>query len=296
LRNRGFGCVLLFAALVPAGAHADDAPEHFSPRVWISPGIYSQHFDRSKHLQNDNPGPGVEVALARDHVLLGGSYINSNRARTRYGAYAWRPLHWRIAGLGVSEAVRGFSPLPGVAQELEQLVLRGAKDRDGVAEGILRLNRDFTSKAFLGVLDEGYPVIHIASHFVFTPGTEKDSYLLLGDGGRITLADIRSHYDFNAVDLLTLSACNTAVGGSANGREIEGFGALAQNRGAKGVLATLWAVSDASTGRFMVQLYRNRATLSKAEALQQAQQSMLREGKFRHPYFWAPFVLLGNWL
>ncbi|HLF97171.1 MAG TPA: CHAT domain-containing protein [Methylococcaceae bacterium] len=240
----------------------------------------------------------VPVAALHD----GKQYVVERYALAMYteaarGNLTRAPLaNWRIAGLGVSEAVRGFSPLPGVAQELEQLVLRGAKDRDGVAEGILRLNRDFTSKAFLGVLDEGYPVIHIASHFVFTPGTEKDSYLLLGDGGRITLADIRSHYDFNAVDLLTLSACNTAVGGSANGREIEGFGALAQNRGAKGVLATLWAVSDASTGRFMVQLYRNRATLSKAEALQQAQQSMLREGKFRHPYFWAPFVLLGNWL
>ena len=118
MRNRGFGCVLFFAALVPAGAHADDAPEHFSPRVWISPGIYSQHFDRSKHLRNDNPGPGVEVALARDHVLLGGSYINSNRARTRYGAYAWRPLHWRIAGLdvGAGVALGAFDGYPNYRQ------------------------------------------------------------------------------------------------------------------------------------------------------------------------------------
>ena len=104
-RNRWCGCVLFFAALVPVGAHADAAAEEFSPRVWISPGIYSQHFDRSKHLRNDNPGLSVEVALARDHALIGGSYINSNRARTHYGAYEWRPLHWRVAGLDVGAGV-----------------------------------------------------------------------------------------------------------------------------------------------------------------------------------------------
>lgn len=104
-RNHHCGWVLVFAAFVPVGAQADDAPEKFQPTVWISPGIYSQHFDRSKNLRNDNPGLSVEVALARDHALLGGSYINSNRARTRFGAYEWRPLHWQVAGLDVSAGV-----------------------------------------------------------------------------------------------------------------------------------------------------------------------------------------------
>jgi hypothetical protein len=97
--------ILFFAALVPTGVQADDAPPKFSPQVWISPGIYALHFDRSKNLRNDNPGPGVEVALARNHILLAGSYINSNRARTRYGAYEWRPLHWRVAGLEVGAGI-----------------------------------------------------------------------------------------------------------------------------------------------------------------------------------------------
>lgn len=99
------GYVLLFAVFFPVGAYAQAPPANFSPQVWISPGIYSSHFDKSKHLRNDNPGLGVEVALAGDHTLLGGSYINSNRARTRYGAYEWRPLHWRIAGLDVGAGV-----------------------------------------------------------------------------------------------------------------------------------------------------------------------------------------------
>jgi len=81
-RNRCRGFVLLFAAVIPVSARADATAEEFSPQVWISPGIYSQHFDSSKHLRNDNWGLSAEVALARDHALIGGTYINSNRART----------------------------------------------------------------------------------------------------------------------------------------------------------------------------------------------------------------------
>ena len=132
MRMRRLRCVLFVAALASAGAHADDATGTFSPRVWISPGIYSQHFDSSKNLRNDNPGLSVEVALARDHALTAGSFINSNRARTHYGAYQWRPLHWQIAGISLDAGValgafdgypnyhnRGWfvAPLPVIAAE-----------------------------------------------------------------------------------------------------------------------------------------------------------------------------------
>lgn len=80
-------------------------PQEFSPRVWISPGTYSLHFDTSKDLRNENWGPGLEVALARDHTLIGGSYINSNRGRTHYGLYEWRPLHWLVSKVEVSAGV-----------------------------------------------------------------------------------------------------------------------------------------------------------------------------------------------
>ncbi|MBI3528171.1 MAG: hypothetical protein HY067_09395 [Betaproteobacteria bacterium] len=103
--NLWCACVLLFAALVPVGSQADDAPQAFSPQVWISPGIYSLHFDRSKNLRNDNLGLSLEVALAPDHALIGGSYINSNRERTHYGGYEWRPLHWQVASLGLSAGI-----------------------------------------------------------------------------------------------------------------------------------------------------------------------------------------------
>lgn len=101
---------VLFAATAQAGA----APEESLPQVWLNPGIYSQHFDSSKGLRNNNIGFGGEVLLAQDHVLMAGSFINSNRARTRYAAYEWRPLHWQFAGfnIGAGIAVGAFDGYP----------------------------------------------------------------------------------------------------------------------------------------------------------------------------------------
>ena len=152
----------------------------------------------------------------------------------------------------------------------------------------------------MDALDKGYPALHIASHFVFKPGTERDSYLLLGDGTKLSLAQMNDEdLDFNNVDLLTLSACETAMGGTkANGREIEGFGGFAQRQGAKAVLATLWPVADKSTGLFMKNMYelRQKKDLTKAEALQQAQIAFILSEHYSHPFFWGPFILMGNWL
>jgi CHAT domain-containing protein len=97
------------------------------------------------------------------------------------------------------------------------------------------------------------PVVHVASPFQFQPGNETNSALLLGDGNFLSLAQIKTLPNvFGGVELLTLSACNTATGGSgANGTEIEGFGVLAQRQGAKAVVASLWPVFDTSTKELM---------------------------------------------
>jgi hypothetical protein len=104
-RNLWCACILFLAALGPVRAQEHDAPQEFPPRVWISPGIYSVHFDTSKDLRNDNWGLSVEVALAPDHAVIGGTYINSNDERTHYGGYEWRPLHWQLAGVEWSAGV-----------------------------------------------------------------------------------------------------------------------------------------------------------------------------------------------
>ena len=81
------------------------ADREFVPQVWINPGIYSRHFDRNTQFREDNIGLGAEILFALDHALMGGTFINSQRARTQYGAYQWRPLHWQPAGVDVSAGV-----------------------------------------------------------------------------------------------------------------------------------------------------------------------------------------------
>jgi CHAT domain-containing protein/Flp pilus assembly protein TadD len=206
-------------------------------------------------------------------------------------------MPWTVAGLGLSEAISGCNPLPHVVTEIESIVRRNKEDQDGVLKGITYFNQDFDADTMLDVLDEGYPVMHIASHFEFKLGTDQNSFLLLGNGEELTLAQIEEEdYDFNNLDLLTLSACNTAMGDRANGREIEGFAMLAQNQGAKSVLASLWSVYDESTGEFMQKFYQKNQSLNKAQALQQVQKYFIEEGEYEHPFYWAPFILIGNWL
>lgn len=228
---------------------------------------------------------------------------------------------WSLSGLGLSKAVSGFDALPSVKDELASL----NKKTGGVMEGDTYIDDAFTMARVKTALADQRPVLHIASHFKFTPGTESDSYLLLGDGGRLSLRQIREDdLQFDHVDLLTLSACETAVGDNAKGAEVEGLGAIAQKQGAKAVLATLWPVADKSTGIFMREMYRIRAEqkLTKSEAIRQVQMGFVngKYGKFAgaapggergarapgaasviavnydHPYFWAPFILMGNWL
>ena len=252
-----------------------------------------------------------------------------------------KPAAWTLAGFGVSQAQGEFGPLQAVPRELEEIVRRDEADTDGVVRGTIHLDEGFTESALKSSLWDGYPVLHLASHFKFqpstenNPGTEDDSFLLLGDGKHLTLGQLRKGgYNFGKVDLLTLSACQTALGGEdAHGREVEGLGVTAQKKEARGVLATLWSVADPSTGPFMQAFYRKlmAGQLTKAEALRQVQLAFIRgeigpEGQgtgarrdvgcllncdrsegheanapsatadYSHPYYWAPFILMGNWL
>lgn len=207
-------------------------------------------------------------------------------------------------------------------------------DSKGIVPGRVFLDTQFTEAAFAQELSSGeYPLVYIASHFAFKPGNEKQSYLLLGDGSELSLETIRTSPDFkfNGVELLTLSACNTATGeAGADGKEFESFAVLAQQNGALAVMATLWSVADESTQALMSEFYRQhqQSHLSKADALRTAQLALLN-GKvkttsnksrrsdlagagdggsmnfppftkdekkpFAHPYYWSPFILIGNW-
>lgn len=242
---------------------------------------------------------------------------------------------WKILGLGVSEVrtvdKQKFSALPGVEKELKEIVCQ-TDEKNCIFEGTRKLNQDFTKEETIKLWDRGkYPVIHISSHFSFNPTDQKASFLLVGDG-QMTFADIENKRGlFNIVDLLTLSACDTAM--SNNGLESESFAWLVQKLGAKTVLASLWKISDSGTPELMIRFYKLRAEnpkLSKGEAFRQAQLSLLNgekndekdadnyyrspetfkvgsgevklklyettgKSRFSHPHYWASFVLIGNW-
>jgi len=228
---------------------------------------------------------------------------------------------WRALGLGVSEAHEGFNPLPDVPKEL-QAVVHEAGSPGGALPGVRLLDEKFTRQALEGSRGAGYQVIHIASHFDCR-GTDEDSFLLLGDGSHLTVKDIRAEGGlFRGVELLTLSACNTAMGEERkDGREVDGLGEYAQNQGARAVMATLWPVADESTAELMAAFYRLKEQgLTKAEALRQAQLTLLKgsalpqntgsvrgitlppgatvrsqNAGYSHPFYWAPFILIGNW-
>ncbi len=231
----------------------------------------------------------------------------------------------KTAGFGVTRAHPNFSALPGVREELETIF--SGEDKKGILSGPTNLDERFDERNLKRTLLKKPTILHIASHFSLVPGRENDSFLLLGDGKHLPLSEIRQQkaLSFRGIDLLTLSACQTARGG--DGSEIEGFGATAQLNGASSVLASLWPVADDATPRLMHDFYRTMMVdgLTKAEALRQAQIAMLTgaapeetvpsaergaasrhkqkqtaiasgENRFAHPYFWSPFVLMGNWL
>ncbi len=213
---------------------------------------------------------------------------------------------WQAAGLGLTRKLGDFDPLPGVQAEMDGIIRtagsgpRAAGGGTGALPGEVYLDQAFTAQRLKDVSQRRFPVLHLASHFRFSPGTEANSFLLLGDGQQLTLGDLRTqNYRFDNVDLLTLSACDTGLGGGRDerGREIEGFGVIAQQQGAKAVLATLWPVADQSTARLMADLYRQRQErqLSKIEALRQAQRGLQSQPRTSHPFYWAPFILMGNW-
>lgn len=195
--------------------------------------------------------------------------------------------HWTGVGFGSSRAhtveLQGsrmnFSALPGVDVELGTIFHTGGAQGDLVDGEVLADDR-FTRAAMLAALRQRRPLVHIASHFSFRPGDEERSFLLLGDGSVMTLKEMKAQKElFASVELLTLSACNTAAQQTdANGREIDGFAELAQRLGATSVMATLWPVADNSSPWLMGEFYQARRGaqgVSKAEALRRAQLALL---------------------
>ena len=184
----------------------------------------------------------------------------------------------------------------------------------------------FTPEALVPAMDD-YNIVHLATHATLVSGKPEDSFIVFGNGSTVSLREIET-WSLPNVDLVVLSACETALGGAlGDGTEILGLGYQIQRTGARAAIASLWQVNDGGTQQLMEAFYQqlNGPRLSKAKALRQAQLSMIRgevqggdggdRGQFRfvpaepaassgegvtsalsHPYYWAPFILIGNGL
>jgi CHAT domain-containing protein/uncharacterized protein HemY len=240
-----------------------------------------------------------------------------------------------VLAMGLSKSYGGLPPLPGVMPELDAVVHDPAvPESHGPMEGRLLPDEQFTLAALKTELGSGksFSVVHIASHFVVEAVNGEEPFLMLGGenngdtrGYEWNLSDLEnSLVAFHGTRLLTLSACSTAKDyTSRNGLEMDSLGMVAQQKGAEAVMATLWDVNDASTSRIMSDFYSRwvkHPDDGKAEALRQAQIAFLRgssaspgaesnrglqveleptsaahDAGYSHPYYWAPFVLIGNY-
>jgi CHAT domain-containing protein len=206
----------------------------------------------------------------------------------------WVPLALsdRLRDLvGLTESVQGAVALPGVQAEVDALT-------EVLSPKRVLMNQSFIKPELGEALGRTpFNIIHLATHGKFA-GDPKDSYLLTYDGqlNMDQLADLvrLSQFRDEPVEMLTLSACQTAAG---DDRSALGLAGLAVKVGARSALATLWEVDDASTSELMPRFYANllEPGVNKAEALRRAQRSLMADKATVQPYYWAPFLLIGNW-
>ncbi|MEH2381317.1 MAG: CHAT domain-containing protein [Nostoc sp.] len=192
---------------------------------------------------------------------------------------------------GISQARAGFSALPAVESEIKQI-------SKAVSSSVL-LNQEFTSQALAErVKSSSASIVHLATHGQFSSRLE-DTFLLTWDG-QMNVKELsellknRGSDPSKAIELLVLSACDTAAG---DDRAVLGLAGLAVKSGARSTIATLWPVKDQAAAILMTRFYDQlrKPKITKAEALRQAQISLIRQNDFHDPFFWSGFVLIGNW-
>lgn len=181
--------------------------------------------------------------------------------------------------------------LPGIREEIDAIEKTLANAPRVLMDEQFRLDR-FSREVWTG----GYSIVHIASHGIFG-GNAETSFILAHDQllniNQLQHLLLSESLRRSPIDLLTLSACETADG---NDRAPLGIAGAAIRARARSVLGTLWAVDDSAATLTMRKFYAGLvAGKSKAEALRQAQIDLLRRSDYGHPFFWAPFSLIGNW-
>ncbi|HBY80707.1 MAG TPA: hypothetical protein DEG47_27705, partial [Cyanobacteria bacterium UBA11148] len=204
----------------------------------------------------------------------------------------------RALALGLTKSTtiegREFPPLANVSVELSKVktLIPGSKEL---------LNDEFTRNRLQQELNQTvYPLIHIATHGEFG-GDPENTFIVTGNNEKLTITELdRMLRNVSRrpepVELLTLTACQTAAG---DDRAALGLAGVAVQAGARSALASLWFIDDATTAQIATDFYTNLrdSSINKAEALRTAQVSLIEAGgKNAHPAYWAAFILIGNWL
>jgi CHAT domain-containing protein len=195
---------------------------------------------------------------------------------------------------GLTEARSGFPPLPNITTEIQSIQTQVPNNQQLV-------DQKFTNHNLQQYLQSTPAIVHLATHGQFSSNLE-DTFILTWDD-RLNIEQVKTLLESttlrqpSAIDLLVLSACETAVGDS---RAALGLAGIAVRSGARSTLATLWQVNDEATARLMGHFYQHlmRSGITKAEALRRAQLKLLKSTeniRDRAPYYWAPYVLIGNW-
>ena len=192
--------------------------------------------------------------------------------------------------LGLTVERSPFAPLTNVAAEVTAV--------NKILGGTELLDEAFTLPNLQAQLQKkSFPIVHIATHGKF--GVDAESTFLVGFDQRISIEQIDKLLRFRngrkSVELLTLSACQTATG---DNRSALGIAGVAVRAGVESALATLWYINDEATVPLIEEFYTQlrQPNISKAEALRIAQIKMITDVNYNHPAVWSPFVLIGNWL
>ena len=197
-----------------------------------------------------------------------------------------------FAGISENSEKLGFTPLTYVKQELKAI-------QSQMPISIL-LNEAFTPDALEKSLTyQSFPIVHLATHGRFSSQLQ-DTFIatwneLLDINQLANLLKSSNPTGDRGVDLLVLSACETAAGDE---RAALGLAGMAVRSGARSTIATLWSVNDQATSKLMGELYQQLASqkVTKAEALRQAQLALLEDKWYQHPFYWAPYILVGDWM
>ncbi|KAB8320810.1 CHAT domain-containing protein [Tolypothrix campylonemoides VB511288] len=209
----------------------------------------------------------------------------------------------KVLAAGVSEQIKVqeeiFPALTNVPKELNEI-------KEAFPSSMKLLNQEFTAKTVQNQMKFNFPVVHLATHGLFSSNPEKN-FIITGDGKSISINELSAllRQAENNLELLVLSACETATGDE---RAVLGLAGVAVRSGARSTLATLWPVGDASTAEVMSKFYQDlkKPGEKKLDALRMAQLSLIESLKTKppfeemralppHPYYWASYVLVGNW-